>query len=156
MKILEYHALSPADRARFTEQIDRGDWSAAHYLARRLREGTLRALCGPDAEVLLLAEGGELLAFCTLSDNDEIDAPELTPWIGFVYTFPAHRGRRHSGRLIAYALKKARRAGHAYAYLSSDEVGLYEKYGFVPFRRMATVWGHESQVYRRALDDIAP
>ena len=156
MRILEFYALSPADRARFTEQIDRGDWSAAHYLARRLRADTLRAHCGPDAEVLLLVEGGELLAFCTLSDNDEIDAPALTPWIGFVYVFPAHRGHRHSGRLIEYALKKARRAGREYVYLSSDEVGLYEKYGFVPFRRMTNIWGHESRVYRRAPGDMAP
>lgn len=156
MEILEFYALSPADQAYFTEAIGKGDWAAARYLADRLRRGTLKALVGESAEVLMLTEGRELLAFCTLSDNDEIDAPELTPWIGFVFTFPAHRGHRYSGRLIEYALRKARLAGATDVYLSSDESGLYEKYGFAPYRRMMTVWGHESQVFRRSLSDITP
>lgn len=155
MEILEFYTLSPAEQARWTQAIRRGDdWRASAYLADRLERGILRERNGPAAEVLLLTEGRELLAYCTLSDNDEIDAPELTPWIGFVYTFPAHRGHRYSGVLIRRACELARAQGFDAVYLSSHEAGLYEKYGFAPLRRMPTIWGDETQVFRRGLDDI--
>ena len=38
-----------------------------------------------------------------------------------------------------------------YVYVSTDEEGLYEKYGFEFFGKMKTVWGEESRVYRRKI-----
>ena len=36
-------------------------------------------------------------------------------------------------------------------YLSSDEEGLYEKYGFTPWKRMQTIGGDMTQVFLREL-----
>ena len=33
-----------------------------------------------------------MISFCTFAEHDDIPDTELTPWIGFVYTFPAFRG----------------------------------------------------------------
>ena len=39
-----------------------------------------------------------------------------------------------------------------YVYVSTDEEGLYEKYGFDFFEKMKTGWGEESRVYRRMIN----
>ena len=45
-------------------------------------------MCGKSTEVFLLTDGDNLASFAILAEQDEIDAPELSPWIGFAYTFP--------------------------------------------------------------------
>jgi len=45
----------------------------------------------------MLTDGEKLVAFCTFAPRDEIWPTDLTPWIGFVYTYPEYRGRRNAG-----------------------------------------------------------
>ena len=146
MTILEYHRTSDPDM--WLRQIRRSDWRAGQYLARVLEDGAFHRQYGPRSRVLLLTEGPELLAFCTFAQQDEIPAPELTPWCGFVYTFPGHRGQRLAGILLKHACQLAAGEGFPWLYLSSDEVGLYEKYGAEFWRIMALPGGEETRVYR--------
>jgi predicted acetyltransferase len=101
-------------------------------------------------------EEDKLLAFCTLVERDEIveeeTEPDMKPWMGFVYTYPTHRGNRYSEKLIRYACRLAREDGYEKVYLSSNEVGLYEKYGFVYLKRLHTLWGEETQVFEKEVD----
>lgn len=60
-------------------------------------------LCSDSTKVLILVEGKTLISFCTLAEQDDIKDPSLTPWIGFVYTFPEFRGHRYMGKLLDYA-----------------------------------------------------
>ncbi|MBR6028280.1 MAG: GNAT family N-acetyltransferase [Clostridia bacterium] len=135
----------------WVEQMARCEWRAGPFLARALREGRFEALYGPGARVLLLTEGEELISYCTYAAQDEIPDPALTPWAGFVHTDPAHRGRRRAGLLLqrAYALAKAE--GHQWLYLSTEEIGLYEKYGFTFWQVMRDRHGSETRVYRMAI-----
>ena len=73
---------------------------------------------------------------------------ELTPWVGFVYTFPAFRGNRYMGKLLDYAEVLARGEGHRYIHISTGETGLYEKYGYSFWKTMKDVNGEDSRVYR--------
>lgn len=149
LEILEYFSLSPARQRYWVEEIRQGDWRAAPYLAGQLQEGTFQGRYGPGGRVFLLTEGGNLLSFCTLVRRDEIPVPGLTPWIGFVYTFPAFRGHRYSETLIDHVCKVAAQDGYTAVYISSDEVGLYEKYGFTFLGYMSNDEGHETQVFSR-------
>lgn len=100
-----------------------------------------------------VGHGGEsLAAFCTLAGKDDVENTPLTPWIGFVYTYPEYRGERRSGRLIERACALARADGFERVYLSSNEVGLYEKYGFTYLTRMKDAWGEDTGVYCRRLE----
>lgn len=92
-------------------------------------------------------------SFATFCDRDEVVA-DLRPWIGFVFTVPAWRGRRLAGKIIEHCMKVAETVypESEYVYVSTDEEGLYEKYGFEFFERMKTVWGEESRVYRRKIN----
>ena len=150
MEIREYFSLKEQERAAMRAAIGAGDWRAARFLCELLEKNELRARCGETTRLLLGMEDGQLAAFCTLAERDEVDAP-LTPWIGFVHTFPAFRGQRRSGELIERACALARADGFSRVYVSSNEIGLYEKYGFTFLRMMKDGWGGDTRVYCRAL-----
>lgn len=88
-----------------------------------------------------------LISFCTLAERDEIKAEDMKPWIGFVYTFPEYRGNRCSEKIIKYTLEEARNAGYKHVYISSNEIGLYEKYGFEFINFMKNIYGQKTQVF---------
>lgn len=149
MKIIEYYSCG--DQGSYLSQIKQSDWGAGQYLYELLRDGSLKALCGESTRVLMLTEGGKLMAFCTLADKDDIQPTELSPWIGFVYTFPKYRGKRLAGYLLSYAEEVARSEDREFVYISTDHVGLYEKYGYEFFEEMQSVSGEISRVYRKSL-----
>ena len=151
MTILEYIGSDCPEHWR--EAIGQSDWKAGKMLWRLLTEGTLEALCGAGARVLLLTEGGALLSFCTYAPQDDVPDKSLTPWTGFVYTFPRYRGHRYVGLLLDRAAALAAADGHEYLHISTNEVGLYEKYGFTYWKDMTDYRGNPSRVYRRRSHD---
>ena len=146
LQVIEFHHTSNV--SAWLAQIGASDWAAGTYLRRILAEGKFHDRYGSRSRVLLLTEGDRLLSFCTYAEQDEIIAPSLTPWAGFLYTFPPERGRRRAGKLLEHAHHLARDEGHSFLYLESDEVGLYEKYGFSFWRTMTDREGHETSVFR--------
>lgn len=156
MRIIEYFEQTSQLQRYLREQIVQGDWRAAKYLYEVLEAEKLKAQYGESTRLLLLMEEDKLLAFCTLAERDEIveeeTEPDMKPWIGFVYTYPTHRGKRYSEKLIRYACCLAKQDGYGKVYLSSNEVGLYEKYGFIYLKRLHTLWGEETQVFEKEAD----
>ena len=146
MTIIDYFEQSIERQEYWRDEIAKGDWRAAKFLYEQLQNDNVKPRYGESTRLLLLTEGEELLAFCTFAERDEIET-ELTPWIVFVYTFPSHRGNRYSQKLINHALSFAKADGCKQVYISSNEVGLYEKYGFKPLTKMTDVWGEETQVF---------
>lgn len=86
---------------------------------------------------------------CTLAPLDDIQPTELSPWIGFVYTFPEYRGHHYAGILLEYAESLACVMGKEYIYISTGHTGLYEKYGYEFFKTEKDVLGEDSRVYRK-------
>ena len=153
MRIIDY--FSCEDRGYWLGEIKKSDWNAGQYLYQLLSGDGFKKLCGSESKVLLLTEGSELIAFCTYAQQDEIDAPAITPWLGFVYTFPAHRGARRMGKLIEQVYAMAKRDGHPRLYVSTDLTGVYERYGFTYWKHMTNLNGEQVRVYRqeiRAMD----
>ena len=130
------------------EAIGKSDWKGGQYLQSLLRESRLKERSGASTRLLLLTEGDELISFCTYAERDDIPAPSLSPWIGFVYTFPKYRGYRYAGLLLAYAEDLAWSEGKTALYVSSREYGLYEKYGFSFYKTMKDENGQDSRVFR--------
>ena len=149
MEIMEYDTC--ANREHWLNEIKRSDWGAGQFLYELLRDNRLKELCGESAKVLLLTDGESLLSFCTYAEQDDIREPSLTPWVGFVYTFPEHRGKRHVGKLLEHASELAKEDGHEHIYVSTGETGLYEKYGYSFWKIMKDMHGEDSRVYRRRL-----
>ena len=129
------------------KKIGESDWTAGQFLYELLRDNRFHALAGESAQVLLLTDGSRLASFCTYAERDDIPDSDLTPWMGFAYTFPEFRGRRLMEKLIRRVKELARADGKDHVYISTDHAGLYEKYGAV-FREAAKdVRGGDSRIY---------
>ena len=149
MTISDYFTSDRQEHWR--EQIGKSDWRAGQFLYQLLCEGRLQEHVGEAVKLLLLTDGDELVSFCTLAPRDDVPDCELTPWIGFVYTFPRYRGQRLMGRLLRYAEEAASAAGWDAVYISTDHVGLYEKYGYTFHTVLRDLRGDETRVYRKTL-----
>ncbi len=149
MKILEY--FNTENKDHWLKEISNCDWDAGQFLHSLLTENKLCELVGDGARVLLLVEGDKLVSFCTLAEMDDIQPTELTPWIGWIYTFPAHRGNRYAGELMAHAEKLARHDGAKAVHISTNHIGLYEKYGYELLAVMKDIGGEDTRAYIKRL-----
>ena len=98
MKIIDYYTTD--DKLHWLNELGECDWDAGQYLHELLQSDSLKELVGENTRVLLLTEGDTLISFCTLAEKDDIQPTDLTPWIGFVYTFPAYRGQGLAWKLL--------------------------------------------------------
>lgn len=147
MKIIEYFETD--DKAYWLGEIKKSDWGAGQCLHRLLEENKVKKLFGESTKVLLLVDGKNLVSFCTLAEQDEVREITMTPWIGFVYTFPQYRGKRLAGELLEYAYYVAKNNGSKQIYISTGKIGVYEKYGYEFDKMMVDKDGEETRVYRR-------
>ena len=146
MEILSYYDTVHPER--WLEQIGESEWSAGRHLHQLLSENRFFELTGKSSRLLLLADGDRLAAFCSYGERDDIPDTDLTPWMGFAYTFPEYRGRRLMGKLICRVKELARADGKEFVYISTDHTGLYEKYGAVFRTVLPDSRGGNSRVYR--------
>lgn len=146
MEIIDYFETD--DKDYWLSEIKKSDWRAGKFLHELLTENKLKDLCGKSTKVLMLTENKKLVSFCTYAEQDDIREPSLTPWVGFVYTFPEFRGKRCMGKLLDYAHTLAKKEGCSHIYISTGENGLYEKYGYIFWKIMKDADGHDSRVYK--------
>ncbi len=117
-----------------------------------LSKGVFFKTLGERSKALLLTEGDELISFCIYAQRDDIWPTDLSPWMGFVFTFPEHRGHHFVGLLFEEVERRARRDGFPEVYISTGHTGLYEKYG-CEFKTMMKEWeGKMSRVYVKKFD----
>ena len=148
MKVLNFFETENKDY--WLSQIEKSDWGAAQYLAYLLKENKLNDLVGKSL-VLMLVDSENLVSFCTLAEKDDVQPTDLTPWIGWIYTFPKYRGNRMAGKLLTHAEKLAKESGTTHTHISTNHIGLYEKYGYEFFITAKDVDGEETRVYRKKL-----
>ncbi len=149
MEIREYFSLS--EKEDIINQIESYEWSAAKFLSTLLKENRLQKGLGGRANLFLLLDGDKLVSFLTLSAQDCIPDPTLTPWLGFFHTAPAYRGHRYGKILVEHACQTAKENGFSSVYIATDHVGLYEKYGFTYLKNKIDIWGIDSRIYYKQL-----
>ena len=108
MEIINY--FDSNNQEHWKEEIKKSDWVAGAFLYELLSENKFKNLVGETSKLLLLTDGEKLAAFCTYAERDEIEDPTLTPWVGFVYTFPEYRGGRRMGLLLDRAYEQEKKA----------------------------------------------
>lgn len=109
-------------------QLRACEWGAAKFLTELLEKEQFHHTLGAGDCYFLMA-GDQIAAFATLTDRDCVDAPELRPWCGFVYTFPAYRHQRIAGKLLHELAEIAQQNGENRVYIATDHANVYEKYG---------------------------
>ena len=127
-------------------QLRACEWGAAKFLTELLEKEQFHHTLGAGDCYFLMA-GDQIAAFATLTDRDCVDAPELRPWCGFVYTFPAYRHQRIAGKLLQVFLDFAE--GNHLAFLSLevrasnyDAIALYGSRGFRSVGRRKNYYEH--------------
>ncbi len=145
MRVINY--FDSDKKEHWLNEIRKSDWSAAGFLYELLSKGTFFNATGEKSKVLLLTDGDELISFCTYAERDDIQPTELTPWMGFIYTFPEHRGHHYVGLLMEEVEKLAMKDGVSEVYISTNHVALYEKYGCEFKTEMKDMNGELSRVY---------
>lgn len=150
MRITEY--FSSENQNHWLEKIKECDKESGQYLYGLLKDNRLKELYGPKASVFLLTENDELISFCTLVQADGIQSGKLTPRIELIYTFPEYRGHHYSELLIKKAEKSALESGMTNIYISTNETGLYEKFGYEFYELQNDIIGNSSCVYKKSLD----
>lgn len=145
MKVINY--FDSERQSYWLNEIKKGDWGTAGFLYELLSKGTFFETVGEGSKVLLLADGDQLISFCTYAEKDDIQPTDLTPWMGFVYTFPAYRGHRYVGLLMDEIERIAIKDGVSEVYISTNHIGLYEKYGCEFKAEMKDMEGELSRVY---------
>lgn len=148
MEIIDYFKSDNPDH--WLAEIKKSDWGAAPALARFIEEKSFYENLGKGT-LLLLADGDRLVSFMTFTERDCIDDDALTPWIGFVHTFPEYRGRRCAGTLIRRCEEIAAEKGISRIYLCTDHIGLYEKYGFSYMENRIDLHGEDSRIYFKTI-----
>lgn len=149
MKIIEY--FTTENKEYWLNEIGKSDWGAGQYLYQLLKENSLKKMVGETTLVPMLVDEDKLISFCTLAPLDDIQPTDLSPWIGFVYTFQQYRGHRYMGLLLDYVESISTVMGKEYIYISTNHTGLYEKYGYEFFQMDKDMGGEDSRVYRKSL-----
>ena len=149
MEIIEF--FSSDRKEHWIAQIKKSNWNAGDFLAYLLEEGKLKDTLGKTALVLMLVDEDELISFCTFAPLDDIQPTSLSPWIGFVYTFKEYRGNRYVGRLLDYGECLATIMGKENIYISTNHIGLYEKYGYQFLQISKDIEGDDTRIYVKNL-----
>ena len=149
MKVINY--FESDKKQHWLNEIKKADWGAAVYLHELLSKGAFYEAVGESSRVLLLTDGDELISFCTYAEKDDIQPTDLSPWMGFVYTFPEHRGNRYVGVLMDEIERIARLDGVSEVYISTDHIGLYEKYGCEFKMETKDMNGESTRVYMKRI-----
>lgn len=145
MEIIEL--LSKKNKEEYIKQIKQCDWKVTPFLCDLIEQNKFEEMCGKNPRLFLLVDDGKIESFCTYVHQDEINDPDIFPWIGFVYTFPKCRGKHNFGKLLEHILVLAKDENHQRIYVSTNEVGLYEKYGFIYYKNMLDITGNDSRIY---------
>ena len=153
MEVIEF--FSSDRKEHWIAQIKKSNWNAGDFLAYLLEEGKLKDTVGKTALVLMLVDKNELISFCTFAPLDDIQPTDLSPWIGFVYTFPEYRGNRYAGRLLDYGECLATIMGKENIYISTNHIGLYEKYGYQFLQISKDIEGDDTRIYVKLLMNLA-
>ncbi|MGN1104903.1 MAG: GNAT family N-acetyltransferase [Candidatus Coproplasma sp.] len=149
MEIIEY--FSCKDRETYLKQISSSEWDSAKFLAELLINNELEEMLGGWCKLFMLTEGDRLISFVTFSARDDIFDTDLTPWLGFFHTSPEYRGNGCGKKLLDYACNFAKQSGYNAVYVSTDHIGLYEKFGFKYIDTAEDFRGNPSRVYKKDL-----
>lgn len=143
---LTSYFTSPHQEALLS-QLRACEWGAAKFLTELLEKEQFHETLGA-GDVYFLMAGDQIAAFATMTDRDCVDAPTLSPWCGFVYTFPAFRHQRIAGKLLHMLAEIARRSGKSCVYIATDHTNVYEKYGCQYIDSRRDCYGEISRIYR--------
>ena len=100
----------------------------------------------------LLEKEKEIIGCAGLITNDFISRGDLYPWVCAVFIEEKERGNSYCSLLLNKAKSDAKKSGYNNLYLSTEHIGLYEKFGFEYIGQGYHPWEDESRIYAIELE----
>ena len=100
----------------------------------------------------LLEKEKEIIGCAGLITNDFISRVDLYPWVCAVFIEEKERGNSYCSLLLNKAKADAKKSGYNSLYLSTNHIGLYEKFGFEYIGQGYHPWEEESRIYAIELE----
>ena len=149
---MEINIITPSDAlwGQVITCAESCSWRGTQFLVDQMKQGRIHGW----ERVLVAVEDGKIAGFCAVCEHDCIPDVTYTPFVTTLFVEEEYRGHRLSQRLIETAVEYLRTLDFDAAYLLSDHVGLYEKYGFSVIDKCPTPWGKEEQIFRRILSPL--
>ncbi|WP_225046737.1 GNAT family N-acetyltransferase [Lacticaseibacillus kribbianus] len=117
---------------------------------------SLAAGAGPVPQWYVALALGRIVGGLGVIANDFHDRPDLTPNVCAVAVVPVFRRRGIAGRLLHLAVSDLALAGIPTAYLLTDLVGFYERYGWRPLTVVTEDDGTRSPLYAIQTKKVLP
>lgn len=92
-----------------------------------------------------------IIGCVALLTNDLVSRQDLWPWLACLYVEPAWRNKGLGTRLSEHACHAAREAGYNHLYLTTDQVGYYEKSGWQRTGEAYNLAGEAFRLYSKKL-----
>lgn len=96
----------------------------------------------------LMMKNDKIVGSYGLIVNDFISRQDLWPWLCAVYIEESERGKALGSILLEHGRKEAANLGFPVVYLSTDHVGLYEKYGWQYIGQGYAITGKDTRIYK--------
>lgn len=130
-------------RDRGLDYMEASPWIGGASLARKVREGGFKE----NERILLALDGEAIVGYCSLTEKDLLPEGDYGPFIGHLFIDEAYRGRGLAGVLLDQAWDYVRGRGHKGLYLISNQLGLYERYGFRLEKDLAQIDGDVERLF---------
>ena len=122
-------------------------WIAGKHLAKVIRENAFT-----DWECAFAAvRNGKIIGFATVMKQDYYPENRYFPWISSLFVDEAARGCGLSGKLIEAAEDYLVHAGFNRAYIPSDIMGLYERFGYKKIDTLVNYAGDTDNIFEKEL-----
>jgi N-acetylglutamate synthase-like GNAT family acetyltransferase len=143
---MSYYVLKKKDSRWLSvaEEINRADWKAAKYLAKKMRDYEFN-----EWEGIVIAEtNDQIVGFCSFVHKDIVDL-SYSPYIATVYVSPDFRGNGISKELVKVAEQQLLEVGFQRSYIVTQHRGLYEKWGYSQIELAKDIFGRTMRVLEK-------
>lgn len=114
----------------YLEFIKKGEWGAAKYLFKLIKDKTYHKEKGENARLFIMLDENKPIAFCNVVEEDYIKFNNLDRFIAMLYIDPEYRNKGLSKVFIKYSEGEIKDEGFDKAYIVTQHKGLYEKMGY--------------------------
>lgn len=95
----------------------------------------------------LMLRGDDIIGSYGLIENDFMVRKDLMPWLCALYVEESERGKALGAKLLEHGRQEVGKLGFDKAYLCTDHVGYYEKFGWSFFGMEESEFGGDTRVY---------
>ncbi|MCR5608821.1 MAG: GNAT family N-acetyltransferase [Lachnospiraceae bacterium] len=98
-------------------------------------------------DTFVMVDDDRIVGFYQFLRNEPIRNLESTPWISSIFIDEDYRGSRLSELFLIHGRIRAGKLGFREVFISTDQINLFEKFGFTEIGLDIDKWGFPTKIY---------